>query len=153
MNSLQIKAVPYHNEIAAINYIRTKVFQEEQGVSADLEFDGLDEGSTHFLAYLDDRAVGTARIREIDPDTIKIERLAVLPEARKQGVGKQLMKSALDVISTRHKSLVVVHAQEYIANLYRQLGFEIVGEGFVEAGIAHVKMVKQLTKIPLERNL
>lgn len=144
MNSLQIKAVPYRDEIAAIKYIRTIVFQEEQGVSADLEFDGLDEGSTHFLAYLDGKAVGTARIREIDANTIKIERLAVLPEARKQGIGKKLMESALDAIFTRHKSLAVVHAQAYIANLYQQLGFEIVGASFVEAGIAHVKMVKQL---------
>lgn len=144
MNSLQIKAVSYQSEMTAIKYIRTKVFQEEQGVSADLEFDGLDKDSTHLIAYLDGNAVGTARIREIDANTAKIERLAVLPAARKQGIGKKLMESALDLISTRSQSLAVVHAQAYIAHLYRQLGFNIVGENFVEAGISHVKMVKQL---------
>ena len=120
------------------------MFQEEQGVSADLEFDGLDEGSIHLLAYLNGAAVGTARIREVNGDTAKIERLAVLSSARNQGVGKQLMRSALDLISQQHKSQAMVHAQEYIANLYRQLGFVTVGERFSEAGIAHVKMVKHL---------
>lgn len=144
MNSLQIETVRYQDEIAAIKHIRTTVFQKEQGVSADLEFDGLDEGSIHLLAYLNGKAVGTARIREIDGDTAKIERLAVLSSARNKGIGKQLMQSALDTISQQHKSQAIVHAQEYIANLYRQLGFEIVGERFSEAGIAHVKMVKQL---------
>jgi predicted GNAT family N-acyltransferase len=118
------------------------VFQEEQGVSAELEFDGLDASATHFLAYINGQAVGTARIREIDADTFKIERLAVLPDYRKQGIGKLLMKSALSVIAQRGKFLVIVHAQIYIAPLYQQLGFAIVGEKFKEAGIPHVKMIK-----------
>ena len=144
INSLRIKTVKYQDEIVAIRQIRTKVFQEEQGVLIELEFDGLDEQAVHFLAYLNGKAIGTARIREIDPDTVKIERLAVLPEARKQGIARQLMKTALKVISQQNKSLVIVHAQEYIARLYQQLGFEIVGEKFSEAGIVHVKMLKQL---------
>ncbi|MGL5831695.1 MAG: GNAT family N-acetyltransferase [Waterburya sp.] len=144
MDSLEIKIVQYQDSMVAINQIRTKVFQEEQGVSAELEFDGLDSSATHFLAYVNGKAVGTARIRELDSDTVKIERLAVLPDYRNQGIGKQLMVSALSVIAQRGKFLVIVHAQEYVAQLYQQLGFAIVGEQFNEAGISHVKMSKQL---------
>ena len=144
INSLQIKTVAYQDEIVAIRQIRTKVFQEEQGVSQELEFDGLDEQAVHFLAYVNGKAIGTARIREIALDTVKIERLAVLPEGRKQGIARQLMKTELKVISQQNKSLVIVHAQEYIARLYQQLGFEIVGDKFTEAGIVHVKMLKHL---------
>lgn len=142
-NLLQIKPVKYRDEIAAIRNIRTRVFQKEQGVPLDLEFDGLDETAVHLVAYLNQKAVGTSRIRKIEASTIKIERLAVLPEARKQGIGKKLMETAL-TISQQHKSLAIVHAQEYVADLYQQLGFEIVGEKFNEAGIPHVKMIKQL---------
>lgn len=144
MKSLQIKTLGYQEEIATIRYIRTRVFQEEQGVSAELEFDGLDESAVHFLAYLNGKAIGTARIREINHNSVKIERLAVLSEARNQGVARQLMITALKVISQRQKSLVIVHAQEYVAQFYQQLGFEIIGERFTEAGIAHVKMIKRL---------
>ena len=142
--SLQIETVKYQDEVDAIATIRTQVFQKEQGVSAELEFDGLDADAIQLLAYLNGKAVATARIREMDANTVKIERLAVLPEYRKQGIGKQLMESALSVISNLDKSKAVVHAQEYVASLYQQLGFEVVGERFSEAGIAHVKMVKQL---------
>ena len=145
MTSIEIKTVQYQDEITAIKYIRTKVFQEEQGVSAELEFDGLDPDVLHLLAYIQDEAVGTTRIREIDRHTAKIERLAVLPDARKQGVATNLMSAALDAISQQNKTTVIVHAQEYIASLYHQLGFAIVGEKFSEAGIPHVKMVKQLS--------
>jgi predicted GNAT family N-acyltransferase len=144
MNSLRIETVQYQDCMVAINQIRTKVFQEEQGVSAELEFDGLDASATHLLAQINGKAVGTARIRELDGETVKIERLAVLPDYRKQGIGKQLMVSALSAITQRGKSLVIVHAQEYVVQLYQQLGFEVVGEKFNEAGIPHVKMIEQL---------
>jgi predicted GNAT family N-acyltransferase len=144
MDSLKIKTVQYQDSMVAINQIRTKVFQVEQGVSAELEFDGWDTSATHFLAFVNGKAVGTARIRAINEDTAKIERLAVLPDYRKQGIGKQLMRSALSTIAQQDKSLAIVHAQAYIAQLYQQLGFEIVGEQFNEAGIPHVKMIKQL---------
>jgi predicted GNAT family N-acyltransferase len=147
MDSLEIKTVQYQDSMVAINQIRTKVFQEEQGVSAELEFDGLDASAIHFLAYVNSKAVGTARIREIDADAVKIERLAVLPDYRKQGLGKQLMRSALSTIAQRGKCLVIVHAQVYIAQLYQQLGFAIVGEQFNEAGISHVKMVKMIKQL------
>jgi predicted GNAT family N-acyltransferase len=147
MNSPTIETVRYQDCLVAINQIRTKVFQEEQGVSAELEFDGLDANATHFLAQINGIAVGTARIRELDADTVKIERLAVLPNYRKQGIGKQLMISALSAIAQRGKFLVIVHAQEYIAQLYQQLGFEIVGEKFNEAGISHVKMIKMSKRL------
>jgi len=141
---LRIKTVNYQEQLQAIQTIRTIVFQEEQGVTTELEFDGLDAIATHFLAYLDDQPVGTTRIRNIDEQTVKIERLAVLPGARKQGIGRKLMETALEVITTQKKHIAIVHAQEYIANLYRQLGFEQVGDRFTEAGISHIKMTKQL---------
>ncbi len=142
--ALRIKTVNYQEQLQAIQTIRTRVFQEEQGVAAELEFDGLDAIATHFLAYLDDQAVGTTRIRNIDEQTVKIERLAVLSGARKQGVGRKLMETALEVITTQNKHIAIVHAQEYIADLYRQLGFEQVGDRFTEAGISHIKMIKRL---------
>ena len=144
---LEIKTVTFQAEIAAIAQIRVRVFQEEQGVAAELEFDGLDDRATQLLAYRDEIAIGTARIREIDRATAKIERLAVLPEARGKVIGKQLMQTALKIIAQQNKTMAIVHAQVYIAPLYQQLGFEIVGEEFSEAGIAHVKMIEQLPQI------
>lgn len=143
-NLLEIKIVSYHAELESITAIRTKVFQKEQGVAAELEFDGLDDNATQFLAFWKNQAVGTARVRSIDLHTAKIERLAVLPIARRQGIGKELMMAALQVIRQQNKSVVVVYAQAYIAQLYQKLGFTIVGEPFREAGIKHIKMIKQI---------
>lgn len=144
MNNLEIKKVNYCQETSAIKYIRTKVFQEEQKISSSLEFDGLDETAIHLLAYVKNNPVGTVRMRQIAEHEAKIERLAVIKEFRNKKIGKKLMETSLKILAIDNYQTVVVYAQEYIKNLYMQLGFEQTGATFAEAGIAHVKMIKHL---------
>ncbi|BAZ50484.1 GCN5-related N-acetyltransferase [Nostoc sp. NIES-4103] len=144
MSDVIIKVVDLAEEFAAIKGIRIAVFQDEQGVDSALEFDGKDDISQHLIAYLDDQAVGTARIRYLDEQTAKVERLAVLSNARGYGIGKKIMEKALLVIASQNISEVVVHAQEYIKGLYEKLDFIAVGQIFEEAGISHVEMRKKL---------
>ena len=144
MNNVVIKVVDLPEELTAIQAMRNSVFQKEQGVDPALDFDGQDEISQQLIVYLDDRYVGTARIRFLDDKTAKIERLAVLPIARGQGIGKKIMEKALEVIASNNIPEVVIHAQEYVKGLHQQMGFEEEGEIFEEAGIRHVKMRKWL---------
>ncbi len=144
MTNLIIKIAQLPEEFPAIAAIRKSVFQEEQGVDPALEFDGQDEICEHLIAYLNEKAVGTARIRYLDENTAKIERLAVLSIARGQGIGKKITELALEIIANKNISEVVIHAQAYIKDLYKQLDFVEVGEMFAEAGIWHVEMRKKV---------
>ena len=75
--------------------IRDLVFCKEQKVSKKIEFDGLDEFCDHYLAKINELPIGTARIREEKKGTFKIERMAVLKEYRKKGVGKAIIEEIL----------------------------------------------------------
>ncbi len=144
MSNLIVKTAELPQELSAIQAIRRSVFQIEQGVTPELDFDGQDETAEQILAYLDNQPVGTARISYLDDQTAKIERLAVLPKVRGQGIGKKIMEKALDVVAAKNIQQVMIHAQAYIKGLHQQLGFEQEGEIFNEAGIPHVKMRKKL---------
>lgn len=144
MSDLIIKTALLPQELPAIQTIRRLVFQTEQGVEPELDFDGQDETSVQIIAYFDNQPVGTARIRYLNNQTAKIERLAVLSTARGQGIGKKIMEKAIEVIAQKNIQEVLIHAQEYIKGLHQQLGFEQEGEEFEEAGITHVKMRKKL---------
>ena len=75
--------------------IRDLVFCEEQKVSKEIEFDGLDQFCNHYLAKINELPIGTARVRELKKGTFKIERMAVLKRHRKKGVGKAIIKKIL----------------------------------------------------------
>jgi predicted GNAT family N-acyltransferase len=144
MSDFIVKVTNFYEDFPAIQGIRKSVFQEEQGVDPDLDFDGEDETCDQLIASLDKEYVGTARIRYLNQTTAKIERLAVLLIARGYGVGKKIMQKALEVIDSKNIPEVVIHAQEYIKVLYQQLGFQQEGEVFEEGGIRHVKMRKKV---------
>lgn len=135
-----IKVADFQRDFEAIQMIRTRVFQIEQGVDAALEFDGLDADAVHFLAYIGQDAVGTSRIRFIAQQRAKMERLAVLPELRKYGVGRKIVESVLEFLANKNITSLQIHAQTAVVGFYQKLGFATEGEEFEEAGIPHIKM-------------
>ncbi|MEM6403871.1 MAG: GNAT family N-acetyltransferase [Cyanobacteria bacterium P01_D01_bin.116] len=143
MAEITVKVVEWE-QYPVIEIIRRRVFQDEQKVQAELDLDGKDKMCPQLIAYLDNAVVGTARIRYLSDKTAKIERLAVLSYARGNGIGKSLMQKALEILRSENIVEVSINAQEYIKGLHQQLGFEQVGEVFLEAGIPHVKMVKKV---------
>ncbi|MGI0486959.1 GNAT family N-acetyltransferase [Pantanalinema rosaneae CENA516] len=145
MSDLTIRLAQLPADFPQIYQVRQQVFQLEQGVDAALEFDGLDDQSEHLLAVQDGQAIGTARIRYLNPQVAKLERVAVLAIARGQGIGKKLVETALAILSERQVREVCIHSQVAVRDFYDKLGFAPQGEIFEEAGIPHVKMGKDLT--------
>ena len=120
--------------------IRRQVFIVEQHVPEELEYDGLDAGATHYLCSLDGRAIGTARVRCAD-GTAKIERVAVLADHRRDGVGRHLMEVVLSDLRHQEVTTIALASQTYAQDFYRGLGFVPVGDEFEDAGIPHISMV------------
>ncbi len=146
MSQLTLTVVAYTEKHSEINFVRSQVYEIEQGINPDRVFDGKDELAEHILAYLDNQPVGTARIRCLSKQSASIEKLAVLSTARRQGIGKKIMEKSLEIAAQKNVEEVVINAQEYIKGLYQQLGFEQEGERFMVAGNPHalIKMRKRL---------
>ncbi len=122
---------------APLRAIRHKVFIEEQGIPADIEWDGQDTDSAHFVAYdMDGEPIATIRLL----DDGHIGRLAVLPEWRNQGVGSSLLLAAIELADEHGLDKVFLHAQVDSATFYHIHGFMSEGEPFNEAGIPHIRM-------------
>jgi predicted GNAT family N-acyltransferase len=147
MAAYKVRLASWHNDSAALKLVREAVFIREQGISVELEWDGLDAGCIHVLAADTIRdPIGTARLL---PNG-SIGRMAVLKEWRRRGVGSALMEQLLDEARNRQIRHVTLNAQLYVTSLYRKFGFETVGEEFLEAGILHVRMARQLYDAPGE---
>jgi predicted GNAT family N-acyltransferase len=121
-------------ELDLVRAIRHGVFVQEQAVPAELEVDGLDESSEHFLARLASLPVAAARARAT-PKGWKIERVAVLAAQRGLGVGRAVVEHMLEHAPAG--AVIYVHAQENAVGFWQRLGFRAEGERFEEAGIAH----------------
>lgn len=122
--------------------IREFVFVVEQEVDAAEEYDEFETTSVHYLALLEGVPVGTARWR-FTSNGVKMERFAVLKEARGQGVGQALVAAVLadiDLHPDGKAKKKYLHAQIHAMPLYAKFGFQQVGEQFEECAILHYKM-------------
>ena len=121
--------------------IRRLVFIEEQNVPEELEIDGLDVEAVHYHITVEQKTIGTARVRDRD-NKAKIERVVLLAEFQGKGYGKKLMRYILDDIKKDKKaSQVTLSAQTYLIPFYQGLGFTLCsGEEYMDAGIAHQDM-------------
>lgn len=124
--------------------IREKVFVGEQNVPADAEYDAHDRAATtrHYLARVAGQPAGAARWRPT-ANGVKLERFAVLPEFRNQGVGEALVHRVLADVRAEaaDAAQVYLHAQLRAMPLYERTGFRKVGEMFEECDIQHYQMV------------
>ena len=129
--------------IPAALALRHEVFVVEQGVPAELEYDEFDESATHLVALRGGEVIGTLRML-VDGAAMKVGRVAVSADARRSGIGTQLMQHAADSAVARGLREIVLHAQLSVLGFYRQLGYREEGAVFEEAGIPHVTMRRTL---------
>jgi predicted GNAT family N-acyltransferase len=140
MNDLVIRGARDSEDLAACYRIRTVVFVEEQGVPPEAELDAHDAAANHLLALVGEVPVGTMRWRAVAPGRVKLERVAVLVEARGGGIGAALVVEAMRQAEAAGAEEAVLHAQASAEAFYRRLGFVTEGLPFNEEGIPHVRM-------------
>lgn len=121
--------------------LRLEVFVGEQGVPPDIEQDEYDPVSRHAIAADAGGAViGTGRLL---PDG-HVGRMAVAAHARGRGVGAAVLAALLAEAARRGSSRAVLHSQVSAEGFYARYGFRRSGGVFMEAGIAHIIMERQL---------
>ncbi|UCG99384.1 MAG: GNAT family N-acetyltransferase [Burkholderiales bacterium] len=126
---------------AAAVPVRHAVFVDEQKVPAEIELDALDPLSLHALAFDGaGRVLGTGRLL---PDG-HIGRMAVLRQARGNGVGSALLAALMQAARARGDREVALSAQTHAIAFYERFGFVAEGEEYDDAGIPHRLMRRVL---------
>ena len=135
-----IRIADWTDEKEQLSDIRRQVFIIEQQVPDELEWDEFDETATHFIASIDGKVIGTARLKTDG----QIGRMAVLKHYRDLGIGSQLLQLALATAQDKHYPKVYLHAQVEAIPFYERHGFTAEGDVFYEANIPHRGMLKIL---------
>jgi len=130
--------------------LRAAVFTGEQGVDPAIEVDGHDACAAHVVAIEGADSGGspphllaTARLLEVGERAV-VGRVAVRCGLRRRGIGAAMMRELEREAVERGLLVVELHAQVDVEGFYRRLGYQTVGEHYLEAGIEHVTMTREL---------
>ncbi len=128
-NNLKIEIAKWIDDHTQLKNIREKVFIQEQKVTPQLEWDGMDEKAIHFLVFNDKAAIGCARAIVIK-DHMQLGRMAVLKEYRGQGIGSALIEKAMTTAKLNQLSAIYISAQCHAIDFYKKFGFEVTSDIF-----------------------
>jgi predicted GNAT family N-acyltransferase len=138
--NFSVRQADWNVDREILRELRAEVFIREQSVPVDLEWDEFDERSRHVVAIADGVPIGTGRLL---PDG-HIGRMAVLRQWRGQGVGSALLATLIETARKFGMSRVKLNAQIQALPFYLRHGFQADGEEFLDAGIAHRRMWRDI---------
>ena len=143
---MEVKIVENQQELEDAFYVRKIVFVEEQNVPPEEEIDELENEAKHFVAYDHNEPIGAGRFRIVD-DVGKVERICVLRDKRKTGAGKAIMMKIEDYAKKTGIEKLKLNAQTHAIPFYTNLGYDVVSDEFLDAGIPHKTMIKNIYEI------
>ena len=141
---IQVRLAESRADVEACLRLRWTVFVEEQGVRPSMELDARDRtDAVHALALYDGVPCGAGRFVWAAPGVAKIERMAIIDDARGRGVGRALLKCLETEAVRRGAKTLTLHAQTHASPFYEKAGYRRAGPEFDDGtGILHVQMDK-----------
>jgi predicted GNAT family N-acyltransferase len=140
---MEVKVVSNEKELTDAFNVRKKVFVDEQKVPEEEEIDQYEEAAAHFILYQNGEPAGAGRFRIVD-DLGKVERICVLASQRGTGAGKAIMNKIEQHAKSQGIKALKLNAQTHAIPFYNSLGYEVISDEFLDAGIPHKTMKKSI---------
>ncbi|RKF05125.1 ElaA protein [Tenacibaculum lutimaris] len=133
------------SELYEILQLRSEVFVVEQDCVYQ-DIDGKDLKALHVLGVKEGKIIAYTRLFNSGEyfDTPSIGRVVVKESERKYGYGHDLIKASIKaIVDNYNETTITISAQTYLQKFYESHGFKQIGEGYLEDGIPHIRMVRK----------
>ena len=133
------------DELYNILQLRSEVFVVEQDCVYQ-DIDNKDQKAIHVLGFNNNKLVAYARIFKPGDyfEFASIGRVVVAKNERHNKFGYDIMEASIKAVKDELKETTIkISAQCYLRQFYTNLGFNKVGEEYLEDGIPHIAMIKE----------
>lgn len=134
-------------ELYSILQLRNEVFVVEQNCVFQ-DADDKDQKCYHLMGTKNEKLLAYTRL--VPPGWIyeeaSIGRVVTSPNARRENLGKELMKKSIDAIYDLFGKVdIKIGAQKYLKKFYESFGFKQVSDVYLEDGIEHIYMILHIS--------
>ncbi|MCF8272942.1 MAG: GNAT family N-acetyltransferase [Flavobacteriaceae bacterium] len=132
-------------ELYDLLQLRSEVFVVEQNCVYQ-DIDKKDQKALHVLGIKNNQLIAYTRLFKPGDyfDYASIGRVVVAKSQRQYQYGYDIMKASIEAIKNHFKENVIkISAQAYLKGFYNNLGFNEIGEEYLEDDIPHIAMIKK----------
>ncbi len=131
-------------EYAAALALREEVLRRPLGLMWTAEELGKESGSRHVGCFCGDELVGALVLTLEDETTVRMRLVAVAEAYQGKGAGATLVAFAEEVARAAGFRRMVARARVSAVPFYRRLGYDVEAEVFLQVGVPHQVVWKQL---------
>ena len=124
--------------------LRWRVLRGPLGFGRDAVAFPFEAESLHLVAIEAGRVVGCVLFHPEGPATGRLFQMAVEPDRQGTGLGTRLVRALEDEVTRRGFQEITLHARDTAVTFYAGLGYEPSGPPYVEVGIPHQNMRRDL---------
>ena len=124
--------------------LRWRVLRRPLGFGRDAVAFPFEAESLHLVAIEAGRVVGCVLFHPEGPATGRLFQMAVEPGRQGTGLGTRLVRALEDEVTRRGFREITLHARDTAVAFYAGLGYEPSGPPYVEVGIPHQNMRRDL---------
>lgn len=122
-----------------------QVFVLERSISLKDEFDGDDhDGAIYVVVYDQEKPVATGRFIQVDGQTVRPGRIAVLKDYRSKGLGELVINELETYARKQGCNASIIHGELSAAGFYEKLGYMRDSDIYDEDGVPCVTLTKTL---------
>jgi predicted GNAT family N-acyltransferase len=127
-------------------HLRQQVLRAPLGLNLAHENLDAEREQQHFGLFDDNEVLLACVIAApLSPAHMKLRQMAVATAYQRQGLGRTMLSGVESVLLAGGVTTLTLHARWTAVGFYRRLGYAIQGERFIEIGLPHVEMRKQLS--------
>lgn len=124
--------------------LRSEVLRKPLGLVFSEEELKAESAEIHLGLMQHENLLAVLSLKPISPKEIKMRQVAVAPDFQQKGLGRQLVAYSETVAQNRGYQTMSLHARDTAVPFYLKLGYTIQGDEFLEVGIKHFKMLKNI---------
>lgn len=130
-------------ELYEILKSRAAIFIKEQQINYQ-DMDDIDYIAYHCFYMEDDKVIAYLRaFASTDENTLQVGRVLTMNHGN--GLGKKLMEESIEYFNSHTDTKkITMHAQKHAIGFYEKLGFNTIGDEFIEEDVDHITMYLNL---------
>ena len=127
--------------------LRDRLLRAPLGLTFSSEDLAAESAELHFALVDDVQVRACAVIVPMSSGEAKLRQMAVHEDHQRQGLGSSLIRQIEIAIYKQGFKKIQLNAREQAVPFYRGMGYQTAGDRFMEVGIGHWKMHRDLTNV------
>lgn len=124
--------------------LRREVLRKPLGMDFSPDELAAEKNQFHFAASINNILVAVLLFKKGEPGILKMRQVAVKPDFQNMQIGRTLVFFSEEWAKNHGFHRIELHARLTAVDFYKRLQYQIVGSVFLEVGIPHLCMFKDI---------